>query len=304
MSAASYFGGARWVCEVSGRVSAWVRSGGLMVVVECTVGRSYGGGGGGAFRFPLGGEGCEVGVRSWFGVVWWRVGGCWQVLGLLVGRGVCGLFSRGLMLVWGVGIWCGIGLGLGVVDSLGGLEGGSFVGGLAERFGGVSVGWGVLGYSGGEGAVGLVVCWGGGGRGRDIGVVGMGDWGMYDMGWSFGGGQRVGFTVECCGCLGFVGEVVGQEGRVLGGLLPGTDNAKITRKRSKPDKHEHEKGKSAKEPKVSSKRYLVSGEVKVDSVDVVIKIVSAMQEGTTLMHFTAMATFDITVQRNLLNRKP
>ncbi|GKE86265.1 hypothetical protein Tco_1560007 [Tanacetum coccineum] len=28
----------------------------------------------------------------------------------------------------------------------------------------------------------------------------------------------------------------------------GTDNAKITRKRSKPDKHGHENGKSAKEP--------------------------------------------------------
>ncbi|GKC82362.1 hypothetical protein Tco_1138079 [Tanacetum coccineum] len=28
----------------------------------------------------------------------------------------------------------------------------------------------------------------------------------------------------------------------------GTDNAKITRKRSKPDKHRHENGKSAKEP--------------------------------------------------------
>ncbi|GKA99625.1 zinc knuckle CX2CX4HX4C containing protein [Tanacetum coccineum] len=34
----------------------------------------------------------------------------------------------------------------------------------------------------------------------------------------------------------------------------GTDIAKITRKRSKPDKHEHENRKSAQEPEVSSKR--------------------------------------------------
>ncbi|GJW24857.1 hypothetical protein Tco_0038668, partial [Tanacetum coccineum] len=34
-----------------------------------------------------------------------------------------------------------------------------------------------------------------------------------------------------------------------------TDIAKITRKRSKPDKHEHENGKSAQEPEVSSKGY-------------------------------------------------
>ncbi|GJU57770.1 hypothetical protein Tco_1235536 [Tanacetum coccineum] len=33
-----------------------------------------------------------------------------------------------------------------------------------------------------------------------------------------------------------------------------TDNAKNTRKRSKPDKHGHENGKSAKEPEVPSKR--------------------------------------------------
>ncbi|GJS22403.1 hypothetical protein Tco_0451035 [Tanacetum coccineum] len=33
----------------------------------------------------------------------------------------------------------------------------------------------------------------------------------------------------------------------------GTDNAKITRKRSKPDKHEHGNGKSAQETEVSSK---------------------------------------------------
>ncbi|GKE27138.1 hypothetical protein Tco_1442522, partial [Tanacetum coccineum] len=32
-----------------------------------------------------------------------------------------------------------------------------------------------------------------------------------------------------------------------------TDNANITRKRSKPDKHEHKNGKSAKEPEESSK---------------------------------------------------
>ncbi|GKF21454.1 hypothetical protein Tco_0070092, partial [Tanacetum coccineum] len=33
----------------------------------------------------------------------------------------------------------------------------------------------------------------------------------------------------------------------------GTDSAKITRKRSKPDKHGHGNGKSTKEPEVSSK---------------------------------------------------
>ncbi|GJS47315.1 hypothetical protein Tco_0597436, partial [Tanacetum coccineum] len=36
-----------------------------------------------------------------------------------------------------------------------------------------------------------------------------------------------------------------------------TDNANITRKRSKPDKHEHKNGKSAKEPEESSKEGLV-----------------------------------------------
>ncbi|GJR96746.1 hypothetical protein Tco_0268920 [Tanacetum coccineum] len=38
-------------------------------------------------------------------------------------------------------------------------------------------------------------------------------------------------------------------------LAKGTDVAKITRKRSKPNKHGHENGKSAKEPEVSGKRF-------------------------------------------------
>ncbi|GKA49099.1 reverse transcriptase domain-containing protein [Tanacetum coccineum] len=37
-------------------------------------------------------------------------------------------------------------------------------------------------------------------------------------------------------------------------MISGTDNANITRKRSKPEKHEHKNGKSAKEPEESSKR--------------------------------------------------
>ncbi|GKC51620.1 gag-pol polyprotein [Tanacetum coccineum] len=38
------------------------------------------------------------------------------------------------------------------------------------------------------------------------------------------------------------------------GFTKGTDNAKITRKWSKPGKHEHKNRKSAQEPEVSSKR--------------------------------------------------
>ncbi|GKE48975.1 hypothetical protein Tco_1480233, partial [Tanacetum coccineum] len=37
-----------------------------------------------------------------------------------------------------------------------------------------------------------------------------------------------------------------------------TDSANTTRKRSKLDKHEHENGKSTKEPEISSKRSIKS----------------------------------------------
>ncbi|GKB22684.1 hypothetical protein Tco_0862085, partial [Tanacetum coccineum] len=42
------------------------------------------------------------------------------------------------------------------------------------------------------------------------------------------------------------------DGKIMS-ILKGTDNAKITRKWSKPDKHGHGNGKSAQEPGISSK---------------------------------------------------
>ncbi|GJR28943.1 hypothetical protein Tco_1105175 [Tanacetum coccineum] len=46
--------------------------------------------------------------------------------------------------------------------------------------------------------------------------------------------------------------------RIVTGWRVCTDIAKITRKQSKPDKHEHENGKSTKEPEVSSKSFSLS----------------------------------------------
>ncbi|GKD37859.1 hypothetical protein Tco_1258066 [Tanacetum coccineum] len=62
------------------------------------------------------------------------------------------------------------------------------------------------------------------------------------------------FATWMISCMTQLMDARGRTYQAFDTTFVGTDIAKIIRKRSKPDKHEHENGKSAKEPEVSSKR--------------------------------------------------
>ncbi|GJZ96003.1 hypothetical protein Tco_0668337 [Tanacetum coccineum] len=66
----------------------------------------------------------------------------------------------------------------------------------------------------------------------------------------------------------------------------GTDSAKITRKRSKPDKHGHGNGKSTKEPEVSSKRRSTKG---TDTQNATLAIRVPFIDPTTKINYPMIA---------------